>query len=90
MISAEPQTLTPRESLLMQHETEENEKARTFEVEMKKLDLEFQKLEARWKSWLRIPMAIVKLPVGIVLAVGYVIAVARGKDVSQNFWDFLK
>ena len=47
-------------------------------------------LEGKWASWLKIPATIVKLPVYIILAVAYCIAVARKTEVSEDFWRLLK
>lgn len=53
-------------------------------------ELELARLEARWLSWLRIPVTIVKLPVYIVFGVAYCIAVARKHEPSDKFWQFLR
>lgn len=90
MLTSEPQQLTARESVLMEYEAEQNKLAREFEITMKRLDIEAQTLETKWRSWLRIPITIVKLPLFLVLGIGYVVAVARGKEPSQNFWELLK
>lgn len=89
--------LTPREHLLMQAEQEENKLAREHAVTLKQLELqiireknqaeiELKRLEAKWRSWLRIPIVIIKLPISLILAVGYLLAVATKQEPSKRFW----
>lgn len=76
----------------MDHEwhVEEFRMQSEHQIVMKKLDIEQQKLEARWASWVRIPLVIIKLPVYLVMSIGYCVAMARGKDVSDKFWEYIK
>ena len=89
--------LTPKESILIEHQTEETRLAREHAVRMKELDLELarekyaaeielKKLEAKWNSWLRIPLVIIKLPVYILLSFGYWFDSIRGSEPSKDFW----
>lgn len=92
--------LSPRESVLMEHESEETRLAREHAVRMKELDLELarekyraeialKQLEAKWSSWLRIPLTIIKLPAYILLAIGYLLDALRGNEPSKDFWKLL-
>lgn len=82
--------LTRREVQLQEFEKEMFDKQANHAVDMKKLNLEVAKIEARWSSWLKIPITIVKLPVFIVLGIGFCIAVAKNKELPDKFWDYLK
>ena len=82
--------MTPRESLEHEWRVEEQRIIQEHAVLMKRLDIEEQKLEAKWGSWLRIPLTVVKLPVYMIMALGYVVAMARGGDVPANFWTYLR
>jgi hypothetical protein len=93
--------LSPRESLLMQNDTEERRLAREHAVRMKQLELELarerykaqielRKLEARWASWLRLPGLILRLPVHILLSVGYIIDSIKNQEPSQHFWKLMR
>lgn len=64
--------------------------SRESQERIKDAELELARLEARWLSWLRIPVTVVKLPVYVVLGVAYCIAVARKHEPSDKFWQFLK
>jgi hypothetical protein len=54
------------------------------------MDVEVRKLEARWSSWLRLPMAIVLLPIKFVLAFAIPISVITKKDLPDKFWEFMR
>lgn len=64
--------------------------ARESQERIRNAELELARIEARWLSWLRIPVTIVKLPVYIVFGVAYCIAVARKHEPSDKFWQFLR
>lgn len=75
--------LTPREYETMAYEKEMFEKQAAYQLEL-------AKYEAKWSSWLKLPITIIKLPVYCLFAFGYIIAVAKGKEPSENFWKFIK
>jgi hypothetical protein len=74
----------------MQAEKEENAANREYTLRLKELDIEAQKLESRWAALLRLPITVIKLPVYIVFAIAYIVAVARKHEPSDSFWNFLK
>lgn len=82
--------LTPREYAEQEHEKTMFDKQADYNIEIKKLELEVTKLEAKFSSWLKIPITIVKLPLFIILGIAFCIAVARDKELSENFWNYLK
>lgn len=97
MAIQEDTMLTPRESIILEHETEEQRLAREHAVRMKELDvelaktnhaanIELKKLEAKWSSWLKLPALIIKLPVLILLSFGYWLDSVRGSEPSKDFW----
>lgn len=81
--------ITPREQFTMEYEKEQIATQMAHQKEMRLLELEVMKLEAKWSSWLKLPITIIKLPVLIVMAIGYCIAIARKHEPSDNFWRFL-
>lgn len=100
MSITENDTLTPREHMMLEAEKDEARLAREHAVTMKQLELalakekyqasiELKRLEAKWSSWLRIPIIIIKLPISLVLAVGYIFAVFRKQEPSKSFWSTL-
>jgi hypothetical protein len=100
MAITENDQLTPKEHLLLEAEKEEARLSREHAITIKQLDLalakekyqaqiELKKLEAKWGSWLRIPIIIIKLPISLVLAFGYIFAVLRKHEPSKSFWSLL-
>jgi hypothetical protein len=100
MAIQEETMLTPRESIILEHDTEEQRLAREHAVRMKQLelelarekhaaDIELKKLEAKWSSWLRIPITIVKLPIYLILSFGYLLDSIRGNEPSRDYWKLL-
>lgn len=82
--------LTPRESVMMDYEREQAREAREHAIRIKQLEIEVLKMEAKWSSWLRIPLFIIMLPVRVIMAVGWCIAVSRKYDLGENFWNFMR
>lgn len=60
------------------------------ELAMKDKEIALATLEAKWNSWLRIPLFVIMLPVRILFAIGYCIAVARKFELGDNFWSFMR
>lgn len=81
--------LTPREYELFNQRKEEFEMQSAHSKEMKQLELEIEKLEAKWSSWLKIPITIVKLPVLILFAIAYICSVFMKQEMPEEFWDFM-
>ena len=52
---------------------------------MKEMELEIARLEARFSSWLKLPLIVITLPVRVVLALGYAIGMIR-KQPDPEFW----
>lgn len=93
--------MTPREHMQMEWTKEENERSREHAIVIKKLELELtreknaaeiklKELEAKWSSWLRLPSLIIKLPLLVLLGLGYVIDSIKGNDPSSNFWKHIR
>lgn len=81
--------MTPREHLEHEWYAEEARLTREYGLNMKRLELEEMKLEAKWNTWLKIPITIIKLPVYTILALGIIVAYVRKHEPSENFWKLL-
>jgi hypothetical protein len=86
----EHEQLTPRESVIMETESEERRLAREHALAMKRVEIEAQKLEVRWAAWLKLPALIIKLPLLILVGIGLVVALARKTDIPEEFWNIIK
>lgn len=93
--------LTPREHVLMEAERDENRLAREHAVKIKELELEvarennqseikLKELQAKWASWLNIPIIIIKLPLFVLLGMAYICSMFTKKEMPKRFWDLLE
>lgn len=75
-----------------QHEWDKEswEKQAEHAIRIKQLDIEADKISARWNVLFRIPILIIKLPVLMILAVAFCIAVGRKQELSSSFWDYMR
>lgn len=85
MISDE---LSPREWAEYNNSKEMWELQAAHSKEMKLLDIEVQKLEAKWSSWMKIPITIITLPVRILFVIPLSIYAATKQEVPEQLWKF--
>lgn len=57
---------------------------------VKGLELEVKKLEAKWTSWLKLPITIIKLPLLVLLGIAYIVSMFTKYEVPDEFWDMLR
>jgi hypothetical protein len=84
------ETLTQRELMEYEQHKEMFRLEAEFRMSEKEKEIELARLEAKWASWLKIPLVLIKLPVYLILALAYCIAVARKAEVPEDFWKLLK
>jgi hypothetical protein len=65
-------------------------KARKHYEQMKELEYAIRFQETRWRSLVRIPLMIIKLPVLIIIAVGATIEMIRTKEIPKDIIELLK
>lgn len=93
--------LTPREWQIMENEKEERRETFEHSVTIKRLeleieqehnraDIELKKLEAKWSAWLALPKYIIKLPILLVMGIGYVVHAIRKTKPTDEYWEFLR
>lgn len=82
-------TMTAREYEEFNMRKEMFEMNAQHELAVKDREIALATLEAKWSSWLRIPLFVIMLPVRILFAIGYCIAVARKVELSDRFWNFM-
>lgn len=58
--------------------------------EMKVLELEVTRLEAKWSSWLKLPVTIIKLPVYVLFGIAFCIAQITKQEMPEQFWRLLR
>lgn len=84
------ETLTPREYELYNQRKEFFELQAQHDLAVKEKDLELMRLEAKWSSWIKIPLTIVKLPVLLLFGIAQIVAVARKYELPEAYWRFIK
>lgn len=82
--------LTPREYELYNQQKEMFELQAAHNVQIKQLDIEAAKLEAKITSWFKIPLAIIRLPLFILLVIPLSIYAGRKQEVPAELWRLLK
>lgn len=82
--------LTPREVQMQQYEKEMLEMQMKHAREMKLLEVEILKLEAKWQSWIKLPLVIVTLPVRILLVIPLSIYAATKQTIPEFYERFFK
>lgn len=82
--------LTPKEHLLLEAERDEARLSREHQLAIKRLDIEVKKLEAKWSAWIKLPSLIIKLPLFIILGIGYIFAIMFKQSPPKEFWNLLK
>lgn len=84
------ETLTPREYEEMNYQKEILEKQQQHAIRMKELEIEVEKVGARFNSWFKLPVELLRLPVRILFGLAFIVAVARNRDDLDDFWDVLR
>lgn len=85
-----PDQLTPREREEFEQEKEVIKMQSDHTLAVKQLDVEVAKIEARWTILLKLPLYLILLPVRILFAFAYIIAVATKQELPKEFWDYMK
>jgi len=83
--------LSPREREQQKHEKDMYQLQADHSLELKKLEYEIVKLDTKFSNWIKIPLTLVKLPLLILLGMGFIIGSFREDyEPGQSFWDLLK
>lgn len=77
--------LTPREWAQHNNEKEMLELQMAHAKEMKRLEIELQTLEAKWATWIRIPLVIITLPVRFLAIIPLSIYAATKQEVPEFY-----
>ena len=82
--------MTSREREEFEQEKEASHIAAQYNIKMKEMELELARLETKWSSWMKIPVTLITLPIKLVMALAYIVAMIRGKEPSEDFWKYIK
>lgn len=81
--------LTSREYEEYNQQKEMFELGAAHSEKLKDKEIELAKIEAKWSSWLRIPITIIKLPVFFVFGIAFCIAQITKQKMPDEFWQLL-
>lgn len=84
------ETLTPREYEEFNQRKEYFELQAEHELKVKNLELEVMKLEAKWSSWMKLPVMVLMLPVRILFGIAFICSVFVKKDLPAEYWRVIK
>lgn len=89
MVRLNTESLTPRELQEMEYEKQAWERQAEHQVRLKQLEIEVMKLEAKWGSWIKLPVILITLPVRILFVIPLSIYAAKKQPVPPEYWKFL-
>lgn len=92
--------LSPREYAVIENQREEAKLAREHAIVMKRMDIDLAReehnteitlktLQAKWNSWLQIPILIIKLPLYLLFGIAFVCSMFTKKELPKRYWDFI-
>ena len=87
-LEAEP--ITAAESTRHSWDLEQTREARDHDLKVRAQELQILKTQTSWGILLKVPLTIIKLPLYIVLGIGFCVAMARGVEVGEDFWNLLQ
>lgn len=82
--------LTPREIQLQQYEREMLELQMAHAKDLKLLEIEILRLEAKWASWIKLPLVLITLPVRVLFVIPLSIYAATKQEVPEFYQRFFK
>lgn len=82
--------LTPREVQELQYEKEAWERQAEHQLRMKDKEIEVMKLEAKWGTWIKLPLVIITLPVRILFVIPLSIYAVTKQEVPEFYQRFFK
>lgn len=82
--------LTARERAQMDHDKDMFALQANHVKEVKAMELEIARTEAKWTNILRLPLTLIRVPLLIVFGIAYCIAMVRDKEPSEDFWRLMR
>lgn len=84
------ETLTPKEYEEFNQRKEMFEMQAQHELAVKEKELELMRLEAKWNSWMKIPLVIITLPIRILFGIAFICSVFTKVELPAEYWRVLK
>lgn len=80
------ETLSPKEYEEFNQRKEMFEMQAQHELAVKDKELEVMKLEAKWGSWMKLPVMVLMLPVRILFGIAFICSVFVKKELPAEYW----
>lgn len=82
--------ITPREQMEMDYQKEMTDRHMRHEKELKAMELESEKISSKWTVVFRLPLALIKLPVQILVVIPLTVYAIRGIEPPESLTSFIK
>lgn len=82
--------ITPREQMEMDYQKEMTDRHMQHEKELKAMELESEKISSKWTVVFRLPLALIKLPVQILIVIPLTVYAVRGIEPPEALTGFIK
>lgn len=82
--------ITPREQMEMDYQKEMTDKHMRHEKELRAMELESEKIGSKWTIVFRLPLALIKLPVQILVVIPLTVYAIRGIEPPESLTSFIK
>lgn len=82
--------ITPSESTRHSWDEAKDAKDREYQLALADKNIQVALIENRWGAIMRVPLAIIRLPAYMIMAIGYCIAQVKGTAIDDRFWDFMQ
>jgi hypothetical protein len=82
--------ITPREQMEMDYQREMTDKHLKHEIELKAMQLESEKISSKWTVVFKLPLALIKLPVQILIVIPLTVYAVRGIEPPESLTSFIK
>ena len=82
--------VSPRQWAEWNHEKEMYGMQSSHMIRAKELDVELERLQSKWQSWLKLPLKLVLLPVLVLVGLSFIVYPLVKKDVPESLINLLK
>jgi hypothetical protein len=82
-------TISPREQFLMEKERENLLTQLEHQKAMKAMELESEKISSKWTVVFKLPLALIKLPIQLLVIIPLAIYAVRGIEPPESLTSFI-
>ena len=82
-------TITPREQFMMEAEKENLRMQLDHQTEMRRMEVEMTQMNSKWTTIFKLPLALIKLPVQILIVIPLLAYAVRGLEPPESITSFI-